>query len=179
MQKRLDLIEVLKAKAVLHLPEPVELASGALSSTFVDVKLGLAHWQDLALASEVITTLVHDAGIEFDAVGGPTMGANALAVGIAACAESRWFFIDKDPSDHPIVGSPLTEADRVLLVEDTVSTGGSIIKAIGNAIATGAQVVAVATVVDRGDQATQKFADLQIPYFAAATYTDLGIEPLN
>ena len=65
---------------------------------------------------------------------GPTMGADALAVGIAAASNSRWFFIRKQPKGHGtgrrIEGAPIDSDTRVLLVDDVVTTGGSILEAV-------------------------------------------------
>lgn len=81
-----------------------------------------------------ITEAVEEAGIEFDAVGGPTMGADALAVGITAANHSRWFFICKQPKGHGtgrrIEGAPIDSDTRVLLVDDVVTTGGSILETV-------------------------------------------------
>src|SRR5205085_7865443 len=81
---REQLLEILKQKGLRRLPEPIELASGELSSDFVDGKEALAHWEDLKVASDAIVETLRANGIVFDAVGGLTLGADALAVGIAA-----------------------------------------------------------------------------------------------
>ncbi len=99
-QLRLKLLEILHEKALESLEKPIRLSSGAMSSRFVDGKKALAEWSDLSTASQAITEAVQEAGIEFDAVGGPTMGADALAVGIAAVNNSRWFFTHKQPKGH-------------------------------------------------------------------------------
>jgi orotate phosphoribosyltransferase len=67
----------------------------------------------------------------------------------------------------------------VLLVDDAVTTGGSIQKANDAIAALGAKVVAACTLVDRGDVAGAYFAERGIPYFALVTYRDLGIEPVG
>ncbi|MBV8559978.1 MAG: orotate phosphoribosyltransferase, partial [Acidimicrobiia bacterium] len=68
---------------------------------------------------------------------------------------------------------------RVLLVDDVVTTGGSIQKAHDAIVALGATVVAAATLVDRGDVAARYFRDRDIPYSRVVTYRDLGIEPVG
>jgi orotate phosphoribosyltransferase len=67
----------------------------------------------------------------------------------------------------------------VLLVEDTVTTGGSIVQAHASVTDTGATVVAALTLVDRGDLAAGWFAERAIPYAAVFTYHDLGIDPVK
>lgn len=92
-KRRDQLLELLRASALRRLPEPVQLASGAWSSHFVDGKQALAQWSNLRLAAEAMVESVTAAGHTFDAVGGPTMGADALSVAIAAVSDTRWFFI--------------------------------------------------------------------------------------
>lgn len=161
----------------------MRLASGAWSSDFIDGKEALAAWRDLRFASEAILEAVTGAGHRFDAVGGPTMGADALAVGIAAVSDSRWFFVRKEPKGRGtgrwIEGAQVGPGDKVLLVEDVVTTGGSILKTVEVVRDTGAEVVAAATLVDRGDLARPQFEDLGVDYFPMATYDLLGIAPVT
>lgn len=176
------LLSVIENKGLTRLPEPVKLASGAMSSEFIDGKAALAEWSDLELACRLIVAEVTAAGIEFDASGGLTMGADALAVGVAAVAGCRWFFVRKEPkgrgTNRLVEGARLGPDDRTLLVEDVITTGGSIITAHDAIVATGATVVAAATVVDRGDQAAERFAAVGVPYFPLIGYADLGIDPI-
>lgn len=67
----------------------------------------------------------------------------------------------------------------MLLVDDVVTTGGSIDKAWKAIREQGADVVAVATLVDRGDVATELFETNGVPYFPLVTYRDLGIPPVG
>ena len=182
---REQLVELLRAKALRKLDEPVRLASGAWSSDFIDGKEALAAWRDLRFACEAIfeTVAAAAAGHRFDAVGGPTMGADALAVGIAVVSDSRWFFVRKEPKGRGtgrwIEGAQVGPGDKVLLVEDVVTTGGSILKALEIVRDTGAEVVAAATLVDRGDLARPRFEELGVSYFPMATYKLLGIAPVT
>lgn len=66
----------------------------------------------------------------------------------------------------------------MLLVDDVVTTGGSILQALEIVRDTGAEVVAAATLVDRGDQARSQFEKLGVAYFPMATYELLGIAPV-
>ena len=178
-----QLVELLRTKALHRLDEPVRLASGAWSSDFIDGKEALGAWRDLRFASEVIFEAVAADGHRFDAVGGPTMGADALAVGIAVVSDSRWFFVRKEPKGRGtgrwIEGAQVGPGDKVLLVEDVVTTGGSILKALEIVRDAGAEVVAAATLVDRGDLARPRFEELGVAYFPMATYELLGIAPVT
>src|SRR5688500_9606545 len=90
------LLELLKRQGLRRLPAPVQLASGEMSDYFIDGKEALAHYDDLEVACAEIVGRVVRAGIEFDAAGGLTLGADALAVGIAAVARCQWFFVRKE-----------------------------------------------------------------------------------
>jgi orotate phosphoribosyltransferase len=177
------LIELLKLKALRRLPAPVQLASGEWSSEFVDGKEGLADYPDLELACKTIVQQVRARGIQFDAVGGLTLGADALAVGVAAVARCKWFFVRKEPKNRGtgrlIEGAQIKTGTRVLLLDDVVTSGGSILRAFDEIVKTGAQVVAASTLVDRGDTAGEEFKKRGVPYFPMATYMDLEIPPVG
>ena len=174
--------EVLRAKALLELDEPIELASGQRSTHFIDGKAGLASAPDLRLACATIAALLDDAGIVFDAAGGMTLGADHLAVGMALATDRSWFFVRKEPKGRgtarQIEGAALGPGVRVLVVEDAVSTGGSIFQAIDVIDATGADIVAAATLIDRGGGAVGLMAERGIPYLPIATHTDFGLPPV-
>ncbi|MCY3563027.1 MAG: orotate phosphoribosyltransferase [Acidimicrobiia bacterium] len=182
MTLQADLVDILIEKGLRRLPEPIELASGALSSHFVDGKEALAAWKDLRLACEAIVERVADAGHRFDAVGGLTLGADALSVGIAAVSDTKWFVVRKEAKERgtrrSIEGARIGPDDRVLLVDDVVTTGGSMLKALDAIQQTGAEIVAAVTLVDRGDSARPRLDSLGIAYYPMATYESLGIEPV-
>lgn len=167
---------VLGEKAVTELDEPVELASGQMSSHFVDGKAGLAEAADLRLACATMHALLVDAGIDYEAVGGLTLGADHLAVGVALAGDKRWFFVRKEPKGRgtgkQIEGATVGPGVKVVVVEDVVSTGGSLFKAIDVIAATGAEIVAACTLLDRGDHAEPILAERGIPYFSIASFRD-------
>src|SRR5205085_1093346 len=82
----------------------------------------------LRVACEAIVELVREAGVEFDAVGGLTLGADQFAHGVALVADRGWFVIRKQPkgrgTDQWVEGTVLGPGVRVLLVDDVVTTGG-------------------------------------------------------
>ena len=159
-------IEIIKTKGLKKLEAPVQLASGAMSQDFVDGKLATAHFDDLEIASRAIVDGLILHGVKFDSVGGPTLGADALTIGIASIQRCRWFFVRKEPkgrgTNKLIEGSQIGEGERCLIVEET-----------------GASVVAVATLVDRGETARPLIESRGILYYPLATYLDLGIDPVE
>lgn len=180
---RNSLVQLLKEKALSKKDEAIQLASGEWSNDFIDGKEGLQQWNDLALAARAIHETVSAAGIEFDASGGLTLGANHLAVAMAFATEGRWFVVRKEPKERGtkrhIEGAQIGEGDQVLLVDDVVTSGGSIMRAYELVSETGAVVVAAVTLVDRGDLARSEFERIGVPYFPMATYQDLGINPVG
>jgi orotate phosphoribosyltransferase len=121
--------------------------------------------------------------IDFDAVGGLTMGADQFAHVIAVLAHKKWFVVRKNPkgrgTNKLVEGATVEPGVRVLLVDDVVTTGGSIQKAFDEVEGLGGTVVAACTLVDRGDVAKRFFEEKRVPYFPLVTYRDLGIEPVG
>ncbi|MBV8161719.1 MAG: orotate phosphoribosyltransferase [Acidimicrobiia bacterium] len=179
--RRERVIAIVRERGLLRLPEPVVLASGELSRDFIDGKAALSQGDALRLACEAI--LEHVGDVEFDAVGGLTMGADQFAHGIAVLTGRQWFVVRKEPkgrgTNKLVEGAKVGTGTRVLLVDDVVTTGGSIQKAHDAITALGATVVAAATLVDRGDIAVRYFRDRDVPYSPVVTYRDLGIEPVG
>jgi orotate phosphoribosyltransferase len=180
---RARLLATVREKGYLRLDEPVQLRSGEMSRDFVDGKRALANGADLEVACQALAAMVTDEGIEFDAVGGLTLGADQFAHGTAIVTKKDWFVVRKEPkgrgTNKLVEGAPLHEGVRVLLVDDVVTTGGSIQQAWRAVEDTGARVVAAVTLLDRGEVAARFFANLGVPYFPLLTYRDLGIDPVG
>ncbi len=177
------LLELLRSKGLTELPQPVQLASGNYSRYFIDGKVALEAGDDLRLAAEAITERVTAAGIRFDAVGGLTLGADALAAAIAVVSGSNWFIVRKEAkgrgTNRLVEGTRIGDGHQVLLIDDVVTTGGSILRAYEHVRDTGAEVVAAVTLADRGDDAQRSFDELGVPYFPMATYHDMGIPAIG
>jgi orotate phosphoribosyltransferase len=181
--RRSEVVALVREQGYERREQPFKLASGQLSHDYIDGKYAVRSAAGLRLASEAVLDLAYRLTDGFTAVGGPTMGADALAVGVALAAGCNWFFVRKEPKSRGreqwIEGERLSESDRVLLVEDVVTTGGSMLRAYERIVATGATVAAAIALVDRGDSAARKFKELGVPYGAVVTYADLGIEPVG
>ena len=172
------LAEIVRKKGVTAFDDPVKLASGEYSRFFVDGKQALAHGHDLRLACEAMAAAAAEEGVDFDVVGGLTMGADQFAHGVAIVAGKEWFVVRKEPKGrgtNKLVEGASVAGRRALLVEDTVTTGGSIQKAFHQVVAEGAQVVMAVTLVDRGEVARKFFEEAGVPYRALLAYSDLGM----
>jgi orotate phosphoribosyltransferase len=182
-QLREEVARIVREKGLLRLPEPVRLASGAMSQDFVDGKRAMADGADLAVACRAILETAAELGADYDAVGGMTLGADPFSHGLAMIAGTRWFVVRKAVkgrgTNQRIEGATVGEGSRVLLLEDVATTGGSAREAYEVVRATGAAVAAVVVLVDRGDVAGQFFSAQRVPYAAVITYRDLGIEPVR
>lgn len=176
---RESLAELVRRTGYERRAEPFQLTSGGWSHDYVDGKYAIAAGGALRQASQAVVDLV--AG-EFDAVGGPTMGADALAHGVAMLSGASWFSVRKEPKGHGrqawIEGARLTEGQRVLMVEDVVSTGGSLLRAAERVAALGVEVIGATALLDRSPSVAARFQEAGIPWTPLLTWVDLGIEAL-
>ena len=163
--------------------EPFKLASGQLSHDYIDGKYAVDTGERLAIVSRAVAELAAANGIEFDAVGGLTMGADPLSHGVAMVTGKAWFSVRKEQKQRGreqwVEGTRLEPGTRVLLVDDVISTGGSTALAFDRIAPLGVVVTGVIPMVDRGDVAAKLFAERDVPFVALVTYRDLGIEPIK
>lgn len=163
------------------------LASGKKSNFYVDMRRATLHHEAGPLVGHVMLDMLDEAGFgpgEVDAVGGLTMGADPVAIAIMHAASSRALDIDsfvvrKAAKDHGTkrrVEGPSIAGKKVVVVEDTSTTGGSPLEAMAAVQQAGAQVVAVAVVVDRNTGARERIEASGVPYFAALSLSDLGLD---
>ncbi|MFP5377288.1 MAG: orotate phosphoribosyltransferase [Acidimicrobiia bacterium] len=180
---REQLTEIIRARGLQYHDERVQLAAGRMSHHFVDGKRALRAGHDLVTAGKAVLEIVEELGVDFDAVGGLTNGADHVAHVVAVLAGAEWFFVRKQAKDRGtrqrIEGAILGPGVRVLLVDDVVTTGGSMMEALAEVEKAGARVVAAVALVDRDDRAAQAFADRRIPYAPVVRYRDLGIPSVS
>ena len=179
---RQALIALIKDEAVFH--GDFTLASGKQATYYVDMRrLTLDHRAAPAIGRIVLDLMQGLDGIA--AVGGLTLGADPIAnavmhESVRAGSPVDAFVVRKEPKDHgrgrQIEGAEVT-GKRVVVVEDTSTTGGSPLKAVEVLRAAGAEPVAVISIVDRktGAQAAIEAAGLQ--WLAAIDLDDLGLDP--
>ncbi|KZX20988.1 orotate phosphoribosyltransferase [Rathayibacter tanaceti] len=177
---RQQLIEYIGSDAVFH--GDFTLTSGKKASYYVDLRRVSLDHRVAPLIGQVMLDLIEP--IErVDAVGGLTMGADPIASAILHQGAVRGlsydaFVVRKEPKDHGRgrqVEGPDLEGKRVVVVEDTSTTGGSPLKAIEALLTVGAEIAGVAVVVDRATGAREIIEDAGYPYFAAIGLADLGL----
>ena len=160
--------------------EPFKLASGQLSHDYIDGKYAVDTGERLEIVSRAVAELAADNGIEFDAVGGLTMGADPLAHAVmhAAGRPIDAFVVRKAAKAHGMqrqVEGPDVVGKRVLVVEDTTTTGNSPLTAVKALRDAGAVVVGVATVVDRATGADRVLEAEGLEYRYLLGLADLGL----
>ena len=176
------LVELVKELAVVH--GKVTLSSGIEADYYVDLRRATLHHEAAPLIGQVMLDMLDAAGVtDFVAVGGLTMGADPVATAIMHQAAARGraidaFVVRKAAKAHGMgrqVEGPDVRGKRVVVVEDTSTTGGSPLTAAEALVSAGAIVVAVATVVDRSTGAQKIIEDAGFPYFSAIGLTDLNL----
>jgi orotate phosphoribosyltransferase len=177
MSSRDDLRKLIVDLAVVH--GRVVLSSGREADYYVDLRRVTLHHAAAPLIGMVMLETVAD--WEFDAVGGLTLGADPVAAAMlhAAAAGGRSldaFVVRKTEKAHGLqrrVEGPDVAGRRVLAVEDTSTTGGSVLTAVNALRQAGADIVGVAVIVDRGAGDAVRAAGLD--YRAAFSLADLGL----
>jgi len=173
------LLELIKARAIVH--GAVTLSSGQEADYYVDLRRVTLDGEAAPLVGQVMAELT--GGLEFDAVGGLTMGADPVAAAMlhaTAAAGGRLdaFVVRKAEKAHGLqqrIEGPSIAGRRVVVVEDTSTTGGSPLTAVAACREAGADVVAVAVIADRASGAREKVEAEGLTYLAAYTLQDLGL----
>jgi orotate phosphoribosyltransferase len=179
MTDRDALLAQVTKKAVVH--GAVTLSSGRQADYYVDLRRITLDAQAAPLVGRVMLDLTDD--WEYDAVGGLTLGADPVAVAMlhAAAAQGREldaFVVRKGEKAHGLqrrIEGPDVVGRRVLAVEDTSTTGGSVLTAVEALREAGAEVVGVAVIVDRSTGAREKVEAAGCAYRFAFGLDDLGL----
>lgn len=174
---RQQLLELIKDRAVVH--GRVTLSSGKEADFYVDLRRITLDGEAAPLTGQVMLDLTAD--LDYDAVGGLTLGADPVATSMLHTAAARGrrldaFVVRKAGKAHGLqrrIEGPEVKGRRVLIVEDTSTTGGSPLTAVEAAREAGAEVVAVATIVERS--AASAIADAGLEYRYGYNLADLGL----
>jgi orotate phosphoribosyltransferase len=177
---RTELIEHITRDAVFH--GDFTLTSGQKATYYVDLRRVSLDHVVAPLIGQVMLDLI--AGVpDVAAVGGLTMGADPIAAAVMHQGAARGvaydaFVVRKQAKDHGRgrqVEGPELAGKRVIVLEDTSTTGGSPLAAIEALERAGATVAAVAVVVDRDTGAKERIESAGYPYLAAIGLADLGL----
>lgn len=174
---RARLAELVAELAVVH--GRVTLSSGREADYYVDLRRATLHHEASPLIGRLLRELTDD--WDFDAVGGLTLGADPVATAImhAPGRPIDAFVVRKEAKKHGMqrrIEGPDIVGKRVLVVEDTTTTGNSPLTAVAALREAGAEVVGVATVVDRATGADDVIRAEGVEYRALLGLTDLGLE---
>lgn len=180
---RARLLELIKELAVVR--GKVILSSGAEADYYIDLRRITLHHEASKLVGQVMLALADDAGIDFECAGGLTMGADPVGTAVmhAAADAGRTvdaFVVRKAQKSYGMgrqVEGPSVEGRKVLVLEDTSTTGGSALTAVEGVRKAGGNVVAVAVIVDRDTGAKEKIeAETGVPYLFAFGKDELGLD---
>jgi len=173
---REELLAGIKAKGIVH--GDIELSSGGHATSYVDLRRVTLDGRLAPLVGRVLLNATAD--LTYDAIGGLTLGADPVATAMMHAAANRGtpidaFVVRKSEKAHGLqrrIEGPDVTGRRVLALEDTSTTGNSVLTAVDALEAAGAEVIGVAVVVDRG--ARQKVLDRGLPYIAVYELGELG-----
>ncbi len=176
------LIQLIKELAVVH--GKVTLSSGKEADYYVDMRRATLHSEASWLIGNVMLDLLDEAGIEFDAVGGLTMGADPVATAIMHVARERGravdaFVVRKAAKTYGMgrqVEGPSIKGRNVVVLDDTSTTGNSSLQAVEAVREAGGNVQALAVVVDRDTGAAENVREKGgLDYLFAVSKADLGL----
>lgn len=174
MSERDDLLQLIKDLAVVH--GKVTLSSGRDADWYLDLRRIALHRTAAPLVGRVMLDVT--TGWTYDAVGGLTLGADPVAAAMlhASAGQLDAFVVRKAGKAHGLqrrIEGPDVTGRRVVAVEDTSTTGASVLTAVEALREADAEVVGVATIVDRGARDAVAAAGLE--YRSAYTLADLGL----
>jgi orotate phosphoribosyltransferase len=173
---RKELAELVSRLSVVH--GRVTLSSGKEADYYVDLRRATLHHRASALIGELVRELTSD--WDYDLVGGLTLGADPVATAVmhAPGRPIDAFVVRKSAKTHGLqrlIEGTEVSGRRVLVVEDTSTTGNSALTAVRAVQEAGGEVVGVATVVDRATGAAEAIEAEGLPYRSVLGLADLGL----
>lgn len=161
MNERDRLIELVKTRSYQYSENPpFKLSAGGYSNFYFNLKKTTFSPEGQYLIGKILFEKIKKLSLEVDAIGGLTMGADPIALAVARCSFDRGkpieaFTIRKEPKGHGTglqIEGYIKKGDRVVIIDDVVTTGASTIKAIKAAEEFGFNIQAVIVLVDRCEQ---------------------------
>jgi orotate phosphoribosyltransferase len=178
-----ELVSLIGTKALKR--GTFRLASGREASFYLDAKQVVLDARGSMLVGRAILEKLKALGPLPDAVGGMSIGADPITSAVVTMAgveglPLKGFMVRKESKDHgtkKYIEGPVAPGQRVVIVEDVTTTGGSSLLAIDRAQEFGLVIERVVTVIDRLAGAQAAFAARGIPLESLVTIRDLGIDP--
>lgn len=182
MYDKESLVALIRHKALKY--GTFTLASGKKASYYLDGKQVTLDPNGARLIAEGILDLLREETIP-DAIGGMSIGADPITASVVAMSAVRGtpitgFMVRKESKGHgtnQYIEGPVQPGQRVVIVEDVVTTGGSSLQAIERAEAFGLKVIRVIAIIDRMEGGAQAFAQRGYPLSSLLTIRDFGIQP--
>lgn len=170
-QERERLKLILKENSILL--GKFKLSSGKESNYYIDARLTTLHPEGAYLVGKIFLDVIRRDS-EIQAVGGPTMGADPIVGSILSLSHQngcplRGFLVRKEEKQHgteKLVEGNLRSGDKVAIVEDVATTGGSILKAVDAVKNAGAYVKKILVIVDREEGAKRTLEDIGYEFFS-------------
>ncbi|MEK9148430.1 MAG: orotate phosphoribosyltransferase [Candidatus Desantisbacteria bacterium] len=178
-QAKNRLLEIIKDKALKE--EEAELSSGRKSNYYIDGKLVTLDPEGANLVAKIIIELLKKEQV--DGIGGLTIGADPIVSAVAAISYKEGFpipafIVRREAKKHGMmkfIEGPIKRNSNVVIVDDVVTTGGSIEKAISEVEKEGCKVVKIIAIVDRLEGAKERFAEKGYSFISIFTREDLGL----
>jgi len=177
---------LLEAQAVEWKDEPFMLSHGAPSNWYVDVRKVMMTHEGARLAGQVMVAGAETLGLEYNSLMAMGLGGRAVMFTMQI-ANPNLYTIEVNPDNDPkdrypygLLGAPVTEATRILEIDDTGTTGGSLVKMLDIAKEFGAEVSQVLNLVDRSQGAvSERLTKLSVTYHFLYEFdeTDGSIKP--
>ncbi|CAB50015.1 orotate phosphoribosyltransferase [Pyrococcus abyssi] len=152
------------------------LTSGKESNYYIDIKSLITNPKALKLIAKMIKEESRKLGIEYDKVAGPELGAVPIATALSLETDKPLLIIRKKKKEHgtgKLIEGEISPGDRVLLVEDVTTTGGSVIRAAKILKEHGAEVVGIFVVVDREEGARENIEKEGFKLYPLVLVSDL------
>lgn len=179
MTQRDDLITLLATRSAKR--GTFTLASGRQSSLYIDARVTTMSPEGLSLIGPLGFAAIQGAGWVVDSVGGLTLGADPIACAISYASAStprplRAFTVRKEAKTHgtgKLIEGPFQPGDRVAVIEDTITTGGSARRAIEAVRANGGAVAGVLALVDREEGGREALESLGVEVMSLVRASDI------
>lgn len=179
MTQRDDLITLLATRSAKR--GTFTLASGRLSSLYIDARVTTMSPEGLSLIGPLGLNAIREVGWVADSVGGLTLGADPIACAISYASAStptplRAFTVRKEAKAHgtgKLIEGPFQPGDRVVVIEDTITTGGSARKAIDAVRDAGGTVAGVLALVDREEGGREALEALGLGVISLVRASDI------